>query len=121
MVMSAYFIACLAAFIPAAVRFAAQGVRRFGKALFAAMHESRHRQAAHELARYRDLIADANSFSKIEQTPAAGTQDAADRRNDLLAFGQAIPFQSAARIHHAPRIGGRSSGATWRGTWRGAQ
>jgi hypothetical protein len=116
MITSAYFVACLAAAIPAAIRFVARGAQRFGKALLAAMHESRKRQAAHELARYRDLIADADTFGEIERTRAleAGTRDAADRRDDLLAFGQAIPFQAAAR-DAAPRIGARASGATWRG------
>jgi hypothetical protein len=117
MMSSAYLVACLAAAIPTAVRFLARSAVRFGKALAAAMHESRKRQAERELARWRDLVADADTCGEIERTRAleASAQDAADRRDDLLAFGQAIPFQSAAHIHHASRIGGRTSQATWRG------
>jgi hypothetical protein len=121
MITSAYLIACLSAAIPIIIRVVAARLHKAGKALLAAMKASREREAMRVIARHRDLI-DANAVIIFEpdRAPEAGTQDAADRRDDLLAFGQAIPFQAAAQPH-APRLGGRALRATWRGTWRGAQ
>jgi hypothetical protein len=122
MITSAYLIACLSAAIPIIIRVVAARLHKAGKALFAAMKKSREREAMRVIARHRDLI-DANAviiFESDRASPEAGTEDAADRRDDLLAFGQAIPFQAAAQPH-APRLGGRALRATWRGTWRGAQ
>ena len=112
MITSAYLFACLAAAVPMIIRTVAAGLHKCGKALLAAMRETRRREAARVIARHHDVIdPDAVIIFEPDVTPEAA--DAADRRDELLAFGQAIPFQSAARIHHAPRVGGRF--------WRGAQ
>lgn len=112
---SAFLLATLGAAIPSVIRRCASASRKFGRALLAALDASRVREAERYLARYHDLIADPDTVAQIEPSPVreASAPDAADRRDELLAAGQCIPFQSAARPHHAPRIGGR--------TWRGAQ
>jgi hypothetical protein len=113
MITSAYLFACLAAAVPMIIRVAAACLHKFGKALLAGMKESREREATHVIARHRDLIdPDAVIIFEPARTPEASAGQAADRHNDLLAFGQAIPFQSAVRIS-TPRITSRS--------WRGAQ
>ena len=115
MITSAYFVSAFGAAVPAIVRFTATNLRKFGKALLAAMQASREREAARVIARHRDLI-DPNTVIIFEsaRAPEAAARDAAERRDHLLAFGQAIPFQSTSRIV-VPQINGHVMGRTWRG------
>jgi hypothetical protein len=122
MITTAFLLATLGAAIPALVRRSASALASFGRALLAAMHASREREAARHLARYRDLIVDADAPDEIKETqvPEAGNRSAATRRDEVLAVRQAIPFQPTAR-EAAPRIGGGPSRSDWSGSWRGAQ
>lgn len=117
MMTSAFLLASFGAALPSIIRRCASALERFGRALLGAMHASRAREAARYLAQSRDLNADVNTVADVEPTPVreASAPDAADRRDELLAAGQCIPFQSVARPHHAPRIGGRTLGSRWRG------
>src|SRR5262249_15378919 len=113
MITNAYFIAAFGAAVPGILRFAAASLRRFGKALLAAMQASREREAMRVIMQHRHLFDDGDAVVTIEPDRAPSARDS-ESRDDLLAFGQAIPFQSAARIV-VPQINGHALGNTWRG------
>jgi len=77
-----------AAFI-AALRFAAACGAAAGRALLAAMHESRAREAARHLARHRHLSEEAEMFYQREYrvSPRRSAEE-------VLAFGQTIPLEA---------------------------